>query len=209
MAAYNDAVAERRAPKSDTLRSLAILYKQSPEFDGLGVTTKREWTRWLDIIMDEGGPLAIGGLPFDALDDRRVKAEILAWRDQWADRPRKADYGIQVLSRVLSWGMDRGLLALNAAAGIKQLYTSNRADQIWTADEIARYAAAAKSPEVGFIVRGRLHRPPCLPNRPAPRRSGLALLVAHRRPRNRQDDEEEPGEEDGRYSAAGRHEGTA
>lgn len=153
MAAYNDAVAERRAPKTDTLRSLAILYKQSPEFDGLGATTKREWTRWLDVIMDDGGPLAIGGLPFDALDDRRVKAEILAWRDQWADRPRKADYGIQVLSRVLSWGMDRGLLALNAAAGIRQLYTSNRADQIWTTEEIERYAAAAKSPEVGFIVR--------------------------------------------------------
>lgn len=153
MAAYNEAVAERRAPKTDTLRSLAILYKQSPEFAALGETTKREWTRWLDVIMDEGGSLSIGGLPFDALDDRRVKAEILAWRDQWADRPRKADYAIQVLSRVLSWGMDRGLLALNAAAGIKQLYTSNRADQIWTAEEIARYAAAAKSPEVGFIVR--------------------------------------------------------
>ncbi|MBD7941564.1 tyrosine-type recombinase/integrase [Brevundimonas sp. Sa3CVA3] len=154
MAAYNAAVAERRAPKTDTLRPLAILYKQSPEFDGLGDSTKREWTRWLDVIMDDrSSPLAIGGLPFDALDDRRVKAEILAWRDQWADRPRKADYGIQVLSRVLSWGMDRGLLAPNAAAGIKQLYTSNRADQIWTADEIDRYTAAAKSPEVGFIVR--------------------------------------------------------
>jgi integrase len=154
MAAYNAAVADRRAPKTDTLRSLAILYKQSPEFDALGETTKREWTRWLDVIMDDSSsPLAIGGLPFDALDDRRVKAEILAWRDQWADRPRKADYAIQVLSRVLSWGMDRGLLALNAAAGIKQLYTSNRADQIWTAEEIERYAAAAKSPEVGFIVR--------------------------------------------------------
>lgn len=154
MAAYNAAVAERRAPKTDTLRSLAILYKQSPEFDALGETTKREWTRWLDVIMDDSSsPLSIGGLPFDALDDRRVKAEILAWRDQWADRPRKADYGIQVLSRVLSWGMDRGLLALNAAAGIKQLYTSNRADQIWTAEEIESYTAAAKSPEVGFIVR--------------------------------------------------------
>lgn len=154
MAAYNAAVAERRAPKTDTLRSLAILYKQSPEFDALGDTTKREWTRWLDVIMDDSdAPLAIGGLPFAALDDRRVKAEILAWRDQWADRPRKADYGIQVLSRVLSWGLDRGLLALNAAAGIKQLYASNRADQIWTADEISRYTTAAKSPEVGFIVR--------------------------------------------------------
>lgn len=154
MAAYNAAVAERRAPKGDTLKSLVSLYRQSPEFAGLSDNTRREWTRWLDVIsVDDGSKLAIGSLPFEALDDRRVKSILLDWRDQWADRPRKADYGIQVLSRVLSWGWDRGLLSLNAAAGIKQLYSSNRADQIWTAEEITNYVAACKSAEVGFIVR--------------------------------------------------------
>ena len=102
---------------------------------------------------DPTSPLAIGGLTFKALDDRRVKADLLDWRDQWADRPRSADYGIQVLSRLLSWGVGRGLLAINAAAGIEQLYQSDRADQIWTADEVTRFADAAKSPEVGYIVR--------------------------------------------------------
>lgn len=154
MAAYNAAVAERKAPKGDTLKSLASLYRQSPEFAGLSDNTRREWTRWLDVIsVDDGSKLAIGSLPFDALDDRRVKSVLLDWRDQWADRPRKADYGIQVLSRVLSWGWDRGLLSLNAAAGIKQLYSSNRADQIWTAEDVASYVAACKSAEVGYIVR--------------------------------------------------------
>lgn len=153
MKAYNEAVADRKTPTGETLRTLVMLYKGSPEFSGLGENTRKEWSRWLDRIMDEDGALSVGGLPFAALDDRRVKKEILAWRDQWADRPRAADYAMQVLSRVLSWGMERGLLALNAVAGIKQLYASDRADQIWTADEVERFARAAKSPEVGFIVR--------------------------------------------------------
>ena len=155
VAAYNAAVADRKTPSTETLRSLASRYKGSPEFLKLSDKTRREWTRWLDRIMDDDptSPLAIGGLTFKALDDRRVKADLLDWRDQWADRPRSADYGIQVLSRLLSWGVGRGLLAINAAAGIEQLYQSDRADQIWTADEVTRFADAAKSPEVGYIVR--------------------------------------------------------
>jgi integrase len=60
---------------------------------------------------------------------------------------------MQVLGRVLSWGVGRGLLGFNAAEGVEQLYSGGRADQIWTAGEIDRFVAAAKTSEVGFIVR--------------------------------------------------------
>lgn len=154
MKAYNAALSERKAVPKETLRALVVDYKASPEFLKLADGTRTEWTRWLDRIMDDReDALTIGDLPLGVLDDRRVKADILEWRDQWADRPRAADYAIQVLSRVLSWAVSRGRLTINAAAGIDQLYTNNRADQIWSADEVARYAAAAKSPEVGYIVR--------------------------------------------------------
>lgn len=152
VAAYNAAVADRKAPTNEDLASLVVKYKASPEFTRLADGTKKEWLRWLDRIMADEGPLDIGGLPMRLLDDRRVRADLLAWRDQWADRPRSADYAIQVLSRVLSWGLGRGLLALNAAAGVEQLYSSDRADQIWTADELQRFTEAA-SPEIGFALR--------------------------------------------------------
>lgn len=154
VAAFSAAAQDRRAPSADTLATLVSRYRASPEFTGLADATRREWIRWLDRIMadDPADPLAIGGLPWAALDDRRVRAELLAWRDQWADRPRTADYGMQVLSRVLGWAVGRGLLALNAAAGVEQLYASDRADQIWTPEEIQRYALAARSPEVAAIV---------------------------------------------------------
>jgi integrase len=153
IASYNQAIAGRTKPVGDTLSSLVARYKASPEWASNAKTTKKQWARWLDRISadDDADLLAIGGLPFEVLDSRKVRAKLLAWRDQWAAHPRQADYAMQVLGRVLSWGMDRGLIALNAAAGTEQLYESSRADQIWTADELALFALAAPSPEVGVI----------------------------------------------------------
>ena len=153
MAAYNAAVAQRRAPEDESLSGLVARYRASPDWASLADTTRKHWARWLDRIASDEGDLDIGGLSFRALDDRRVKAEVLDWRDQWAAKPRTADYAMQVLSRVLAFGVERGLLAYNAAAGVRQLYASERADQVWTEGEIARFTAGAGSPEVGFIVR--------------------------------------------------------
>lgn len=153
LAAFNAAHAQRKAPTGDNLRALVSLYRASPEFTGLADATRKVWIRWLDLIAATEGDHAIGGLPCAALDDRRVRADLLAWRDQWAHQPRSADYAMQVLSRVLSWAMDRGLLALNAAAGVSQLYKGNRADQVWTDAEVGAFVGAAPSPEVGFIIR--------------------------------------------------------
>lgn len=148
VAAYNAAVAERKTRPGDDLAALVARYRASPEFAKNSDDTRRHWGRFLDRIQTD----PIGQLPREALDDRRVRADLLDWRDQWADRPRQADYAVQVLGRVLSWSVDRGLLERNAMAGVDQLYQSNRADQIWTAEELARYQSAAPSPEVAFIV---------------------------------------------------------
>ncbi len=163
MAAHAAAVAARKtahAGPPQTLGALTARYRAAPEFTRLAPSTRAEWVRWLDrIALDRapgvpGSEHDIGGLPLAALDDRRVRRDLLEWRDQWADRPRSADYAIQVLGRVLAFGFDRGELALNVAAGIGQLYDpKGRGDQVWTAGELARFAAAAPSPEVAHIVQ--------------------------------------------------------
>lgn len=154
LASYNRAVEARRAPAHENLAALVSRYRASPEYlQKLAPATRKEWARWLDRIAADTDALDIGGLPLKALDDRRVRADLLEWRDQWADRPRSADYAMQVLSRVLAHGVDRGHLAINVVAGVAQLYASDRADQVWSRDEIERTAAAAASPEVGVIVR--------------------------------------------------------
>jgi integrase len=153
IASFAAAVKERKAPRNDNLAGLVADYRASPEFAKLADSTRAEWSRWLDRIAATQADSDIGALPVSALDDHRVKAEIGDWRNQWSDRPRTADYGMQVLSRVLKHAISRGKLRSNHAEGFGQLYTANRADQIWTQQDIAAYCARAKSAEVGFIVR--------------------------------------------------------
>lgn len=153
MASYNRAVESARAPRNDTLAGLVTAYKASPEFTGLADSTRAEWVRWLDRIQSQTGDLDIGDLTMKSLEDRRVRVEIMDWRNQWADRPRTADYGMQVLSRLLGWAVKGGRLSINAAAGTEQLYSSDRADQIWDPAEVRAFVANARSLEVGFIIR--------------------------------------------------------
>lgn len=153
MASYNAAVAARRNPRNDTLAGLVIRYKSSPEFARLAEATKAEWRRYMDMISADVGPDDIGGLTLKMLDDRRCRADIMDWRNQWAATPRKADFAMQVLSRTLSWSVANGLLAINAAAGVEQLYQSNRADQIWTPADLDAWSKAAASPEIDVILR--------------------------------------------------------
>jgi len=52
-----------------------------------------------------------------------------------------ADYAWVVLARVLSWALDRGLIAENPCARGGRLYSGSRADKIWTADDEANFLA--------------------------------------------------------------------
>lgn len=152
-ASYRRAIRSRKQLRGDTLAALVAAYRASPEFENRAASTLREWSRYLDMIQTDNGPLAIASLPVAGLGDPRVRQHLLAWRDQWRATPRKADYAMQVLSAVLSWGVDRGTLAVNVLIGHKGLYASDRADQIWSDEEIARFVEAAPSPEVGHILR--------------------------------------------------------
>ena len=121
---------ESLKPSKDTNRfnSLIIAYKSSADFERLAVSTKRNWTPWLDRIADAFGELRIA--QFDRPE--KIRPIIRRWRAQWANKPRTADYGLQVLSRVLAYGVDPlGKIAGNPCEGIKQLYSADRSEIIW------------------------------------------------------------------------------
>jgi len=148
MASYNEAVAGRQAPDSGRFRSLVTLYKASPDYKKLADSTKRQWGRWLDQITDHFGELSIAqfGRP------ERIRQVIVKWRAKFDDKPRTADYAMQVLSRVLSHGVDPlGMLASNPCEGIKRVYSGSRAEIIWTDDDIAHLKKTC-SPEIAHAV---------------------------------------------------------
>ena len=147
IASYNVAVEERRAPDTGRFRSLVVSYKAGGDFKALAATTKRKWSPWLDRIAEYFGPLRIA--QFDRPE--KIRPVIRKWRSQWTDKPRTADYGLQVLSRVLSHAVELGKIAGNPCEGIKQLYSEDRREIIWTAADIATLKASCL-PEIAHAV---------------------------------------------------------
>jgi integrase len=133
VASYREAHESLRAPDTSRFRSLVVLYKASKDYAKNADTTKRNWGRWLDRIADYFGDLQVA--QFDRPE--KIRPVIRQWRNRWADKPRTADYGLQVLSRVLSYAVDPlGKLAGNPCEGIKQLYSVDRSEIIWTDADI-------------------------------------------------------------------------
>jgi integrase len=129
-----------------TMQALITSYRASPEWNKLRPSTQSPWRTWLDRIDDKFGKARL-----IVFNSRRIRSDILEWRDQWAHQPRSADLAIQVLSRVLAFAVDRGLLEKNHASGIAQLYNANRSEIIWTPDDFTACHAAA-SVEVSEAV---------------------------------------------------------
>lgn len=140
VASYNEAVAEARAPDMSRFRSLVVRYKASKDYKGLAESTRAQWAPWLDRIEAHYGTLRIA--QFDR--PQKIRKVIVQWRNGWEDTPRTADYGMQVLSRVLSYGVNLGELAGNPCEGIAQLYSVDRSEIIWTDADIAELKAPAE-----------------------------------------------------------------
>lgn len=120
---------KRTSPRdSSNNRLYNSFYKGSADYKKLADSTRDQWGKWLDRIALYFGDLRIA--QFDRPE--KIRPVIRSWRSQWADRPRTADYGMQVLSRVLAHAVDLGSVAGNPCEGIKHLYNNDRSEIIWT-----------------------------------------------------------------------------
>jgi integrase len=148
LASYNEAVQHRRSPDASRFRSLVVLYKASGDYKALADSTRRNWSSWLDRIAEHFGELSVA--QFDRPE--KIRPLIRRWRNRWTDKPRTADYGLQVMSRVLSYAVDPlGKIAANPCEGIKHLYRTDRSDIIWTDADIAQLKKTC-APDVANAV---------------------------------------------------------
>jgi integrase len=134
MASYNEAIESRRTPEPGRFRFLVVAYRASADYTKLADATRKTWSPWLDRIASHFGDLRIA--QFDRPE--KIRPIIRRWISQYADKPRTADYALQVLSRVLSHAVDVGQIAGNPCEGIKRLYSGNRSEIIWTDADIAQ-----------------------------------------------------------------------
>lgn len=142
-----EAQERRAAPDELSLRSLIRTWRSmnpdrrsSPDWEKLAPTTKKTWGSALDRIEDKWGDV-----PLRVFNDPRMKAKIVQWRDSRRETPRAADIGVTVLSALLRFGMLRGKVHINVAAGVPNLYADgDRAEIIWTEDDVARFVEQAE-----------------------------------------------------------------
>lgn len=147
--AYNEAVESVRIPDDTKFSAVITLYKRSDDYTKLAASTKKNWAGWLDRIDKHFGKLKIKN--FDRPD--HIRPIIRQWRGTYAATPRAADYGMQVLSRVLSYAVDPlAKIGMNPCEGIARIYSANRAAIIWEAADLDQIFAAC-SQEAKLAVR--------------------------------------------------------
>jgi site-specific recombinase XerD len=132
VAAYQDAHSKRGAAPADTLAALAGDWRASPEWRNLAASTRDIWGRCLSAIVTR-----FGKAPLGAVEDRRFRHDIMAWRSALSKTPRAADYHVAVLRALLAWGRTQGRIVANHAEGIPQLWKGgNRATIVWEPSEV-------------------------------------------------------------------------
>lgn len=139
VAAYNEAVAGKVRPPTGVLLSILQGYQASDDFRQLADRTRSDYVSKIRQIEAE-----FGDFPLSAMTDRRTRGVFMAWRDRLAMASRRqADYAWVVLARVLSWALNRGLIAANPCEKGGRLYRGSRADKVWTADDEAAFLRSA------------------------------------------------------------------
>jgi integrase len=128
-----------RAAEGKTLADLIRVYEASSEFTTLAPRTQSDYRKHLTVIEAK-----FGTLPAKALGAKATRGEFKTWRDKLAEKSsRQADYAWTVLARVLSVAVDRGLISVNPCRSGGRLYSSDRADKIWSNDQIDTFLKSA------------------------------------------------------------------
>lgn len=145
--AYAEATKNHNAAPPETFASVINEYLHSAEWDALAPTTKKVWRRWIDKIRAK-----FGGASVIAMANIRMRGDIKKWRDKFKASPRSADMAVQVLHRIIAFGVDGGRMTANVASDINRLYDVDRSEIIWESHERAAFLAVA-SPSDGWILR--------------------------------------------------------
>jgi integrase len=133
---YNEAIASKAVTPQGVILSILQGYQASEDFRGLATSTRRSYVQ-LVLRIEQ----AFGDFPLSAIADRRTRGVFMAWRDKIAASSgrRQADYAWSVLARVLSWALDRGLIATKPCTHGGRLYRGSRRESIWTAADEATF----------------------------------------------------------------------
>jgi len=148
--AYTDAMQGRGVVGTGKVAELCRDWLKSPEWAALAPGTRKNWIRFVDLIEHRWGDSKE-----QVLNNPVFRQRIIAWRNQVADKPKTADERVKVMRMLLEWARNQGRLTVNVADKIPTLYRGgDRADIIWTDDEIQQFCETAVAHDRGQLIDG-------------------------------------------------------
>lgn len=140
-----DAAANARRSRSEhdtyLFRHLTDSWQSSGEYARLSKRSQGTFQTWIPRINEK-----FGDVPLSVFDDRKMKVDIVEWRDQWSNHPRTADHAVQSLRRILSFGQSIFKLNINCAFNIPPLYEVDRSLIVWTKEDIEAFNEKSRPP---------------------------------------------------------------
>lgn len=148
--AYDNAMEDQKeklaAPK-DTINALLDRLLDNSDFTTLDPETQSFYSNSFPDIRKEFGPDET-----EIFLDKKTRADIKSWRDNWIDQPRTADKRVGALVKLLNFAVDEGDLEYHVAGNIRKLYKSDRAMVIWDDAELGRLLSACGSPALRLTI---------------------------------------------------------
>lgn len=126
--------AEAATPKGDTVTLYGLITRYLIALEAMpgAPRTKNDIRKYLDKVRED-----IGELELRALESKRARSVLIAWRDRYKATPKTADERLGALSKVISWAVDRGEIGTNPVRDVEGLYTPpDRSTLIWEPDHL-------------------------------------------------------------------------
>lgn len=121
-----------RTQTKGTFQNVIDEFFESAEFAALADRTRKDHR--INVARKGGIEAEFGKAPIEAFEDKRIRAEILRWRDNFA--PSTGDQMMATMQRIISFAHQRGLLSEHYLLRIKKSKKTNRAHIIWSQEEI-------------------------------------------------------------------------
>lgn len=129
---------------------LVTAYLASPELAKRSEALKTAYNHYLESFRAEFGTWRVS-----LFEKPETVQDVADWRDQWADRPRAADYALSAVSRLFSWARGKGLTSAKPTADIERLHdaeAADRSDIIWSPEQVKAFCDGA-SPELQWAIK--------------------------------------------------------
>jgi integrase len=113
-------------------------YLDSADFTSRAPRTQADYRKWALRFAAE-----FCDDPAVLFEDAGSRAEVARWRENWRHSPKQYDYAATVVSVVLNWARDAGIIGQHHCDRMRRIYQSDRSEIVWAPSDVKRFNEVA------------------------------------------------------------------